>query len=267
MFELVRRAVGDKDVRMTLSAAGGFVFNVVYALINLVFGMAQASAWLVTMGCYYLALGTMRFSIALVRVAGGGRRAHVRSCECVVGVSTLLMTIVLSYAVLLTVRQGARVPGNRILVIAQATYAFAMLSAAIRGLVVAKTGIEHVQRDVSAVAALVSMLTLETTMIDTFGEGQVEFRLVTTAAFGVFVCASCALLGWRLLAGKETARISFRGDGARPSRERTRNRNGRGQAEQVLRDGRAHGRGLPRPSRREGLRVHNRQGDLQARRR
>ena len=222
MPELARRVFGNKDARMTFTAAAGFVANAAYALLNLALGMLSASAWLGVMGLYYMVLGMMRFAIALMRVFGSRRPGADRRCARVVGAAMLVMTFALSGVVLLAVSRSERLPGNQILVITQATYTFTMLGIAIRGLVAAKTGAERIQRDVSAVAALVSMLTLEVTMIDTFGAGQEDFRFACTALFGTFVCASCAFFAARLLAGRETPRLSCGESAPAPSSERTK---------------------------------------------
>ena len=61
--------VHDRTYRASVAAALGLAVNATYAAGNLALGVAGASAWLVTWGCYYAALAATR----LLAVRGGSR--------------------------------------------------------------------------------------------------------------------------------------------------------------------------------------------------
>ena len=58
--------VHDRTYRASVAAALGLAVNATYAAGNLALGVAGASAWLVTWGCYYAALAAMLLSGVLI---------------------------------------------------------------------------------------------------------------------------------------------------------------------------------------------------------
>ena len=195
----------DRIYRAIMGATGGLAVDVVFAAWNLALGAAGLSLWFATMGLLYLMLAVMRFLTTRREVAH--RRDGVASATFtrVTGGLMIALSAVLGLVVLLTIVGGKGAAGNDIVVISQATYTFYVLTLAAINYARARrasAGVERMLRSVSASAALVSLLSLQTTMIDSFG-GNAGLRLVATACTGAFVCAACALMGVDLLLGSD----------------------------------------------------------------
>ncbi len=109
------------------------------------------------------------------------------------GMLLVIMNMVLSGIMFYIVVQGRTFIHHEITTIAMAAYTFTSLSLAIRNAIKYRkyeSPVYSASKVVSFTAALVSVITLESTMLTTFGEaGQENFRLTMTAltGFGITV--------------------------------------------------------------------------------
>lgn len=201
--------VHDRTYRASVAAALGLAVNATYAAGNLALGVAGAAAWLVTWGCYYAALAATR----LLAVRGGGLSPAASTAERGarpmrdVGRALIGLTVVLSGMVLLTANGAVEAGGDGIAVISQATYTFGAFTAAAAGFVRRRSGqgpIERTLRAITMVSALVSMISLQATMLETFG-GAAELFDILTGVTGTVVCAACAAVGASLVRAERRA--------------------------------------------------------------
>ncbi len=189
-------------IRPEASAAAGFACNTVFAAGNIVLGVYFASAWLITMGAYYALLSIMRFVAVRMlqkRTGDDSPRKKARQVRTIKldGILLMVLTLVLSGTVTLTISNGKTLPENEILAIAIATYTFIKLSLAIAGTIGARhthIALLRALKSIALVDALVSILFLQTILMDTFG-GDDTFRLIMTAATGAVICASSFIIG------------------------------------------------------------------------
>lgn len=193
----------------------GLAINVFYILLELGMGLYARSAWFVALAVYFSLLAGMRY--LLVR-RGGEKRGpetelrRYRAC----GVLLLVMNQTLMGIVFLMVRygRGFKYPGY--FNYAMAAYAFyAVISAAVR-LGKARrydSPILSAARIIRFVAALVSILALETALIDQFGEpGEEQFRSVMTAATGAGVCLTVIIIAVYMIVKSTKALRALRKD-------------------------------------------------------
>ena len=200
--------VHDRTYRASVAAALGLAVNATYAAGNLALGVAGASAWLVTWGCYYAALAATR----LLAVRGGlspAASTAERGARPMrdVGRALIGLTVVLSGMVLLTANGAVEAGGDGIAVISQATYTFGAFTAAAAGFVRRRSGqgpIERTLRAITMVSALVSMFSLQATLLETFG-GAAELIDILTGVTGTVVCAACAAVGASLVRAERRA--------------------------------------------------------------
>ncbi len=189
---LIRRYLEDTHFKTLVSTAAGLLLNLAYAAMKLTMGVLQRSAWLVTLAVYYIFLCILRLSLVEhIRCGKGGAASEWKRYRFV-GIVLLLMNLTLAAIVF------AIVAGNRsfsypgLLIYAMAFYAFyAVISAIIRLVKYRRynSPILSAARAVSLTTALVSMLSLETAMLATFGGNDPQFRRTMTASFGGVVCA------------------------------------------------------------------------------
>lgn len=188
-------AVGEKymtDVRFRtgVSLYQGFFINLVYIVMKLVSGILYQSAWFIALAVYYILLAVMRFLMVRrlnVQDAASELRRY-RLC----GVMLLFMNQALAGIVIFMVHQNQGFDYPGVLIYAMALYAFyAVILATIN---VVKTRrhnspILSAAKAINLVAAMVSILSLETAMLAQFGgNDDPMFRKAMTAATGGGVC-------------------------------------------------------------------------------
>lgn len=200
---IMTAVIGDGSRRALLVATGGLAVNAAFAVWNLALGVGGASTWFVTMGCYYTVLAAARFCCVF-----RGRARDKRVCtpansewlERVIGIALVALRMVLSGMVVLTMHGSVDAGGNRIVVISQATYTFLAFAQTIHAFArrCGQDSVERSLRGVSVVAALVSMFSLQTTMLATFG-GEPRLFHTLTVTTGAFVCVANAAVGVSLI--------------------------------------------------------------------
>lgn len=191
---LSRRYVEDVKFRTEVSLGFGFTINLLYIVMKLVSGVYYRSAWFIALAAYYTLLAVMRFLLLCRRKWPEGKirleleLRRYRLC----GYVLLLMNLALSGIVAFMVRydKGYEYPGT--LIYAMAAYSF-------YAVIIAATNVIKFRRyespmlsaakAISLVAALVSILSLETAMLARFGsEDEPLFRKIMTGATGCGVC-------------------------------------------------------------------------------
>lgn len=167
----VNRYFSDLQFRVKLSLYGSLSVNLLYAALQLGSGIYYHSAWFYALSGYYAILATMRFFL-LKETRNGelGKNIfleylHYRLC----GVLLLILTLALSVIAFYIVSQNRGFEHNEIITIAMAAYTFFAFTMA---------------------AAVVSVLSLEASMISAFGREDQMFRKVMTASTGAAVCAA-----------------------------------------------------------------------------
>lgn len=190
---LAARLAGDSLFRMGLSLRFGFAMNLLYVALKLAAGIYYRSAWFLALAAYYVLLTGMRFSL-LRRENGVGvlsRGQELRRYR-LCGLMLFPMDLALSAIVVLMARhrRGYDYPG--FLIYAMAAYAFYSVISATVSLVrlrKQKNALLSASKAVKLTAAMVSILALETAMLDRFGTEGPGFRAAAIKATGGGMCA------------------------------------------------------------------------------
>lgn len=193
-----RRWLEDARIRVRMSLYGSLLLNGFYAAFQLALGFYHASFWYHSMAVYYLLLAIMRLRLAAhTRRYGPGEQMHrelilYRAC----GVIFLIMNLALSLMVFFMVYWGRTFHHHEITTIAMAAYTFTSLTMAIVTSVKYRrynSPVYSATKAIGLAAAGVSMLTLESTMLTTFGgEDMAEetrrlFLALSGAAVVIFI--------------------------------------------------------------------------------
>ncbi len=169
----------DIRLRMNVSLYGTLIWNVAYAVFQLCLGLYHASFWYYSMAGYYICLGVMRFYLSRhIRRHKVGEKIReeliiYRNC----GIVFLVMNLSLTLMVFFMVYFDRTFIHHEITTIAMAAYTFTTFTFAIINIVKNrqyKSPVYSASKAVSLAAACVSMLTLETTMLTTFGDGTMK---------------------------------------------------------------------------------------------
>ena len=188
--KLGERYFTDVHFRSRISLHIGLTINLAYIIMKLSAGIYYRSAWLVALAVYYILLAAMRLSLLRFEDINDAAAELRRYRLC--GIMLLLMNQALAVIVIFMVHEnrGFVYPGN--LIYAMAFYAFyAVITAVVKTVKTRrrKSPVLSAAKAINLVAAMVSILSLETAMLARFGGGDdAMFRRSMTAATGGGVC-------------------------------------------------------------------------------
>jgi hypothetical protein len=195
-----RKWLEDTRLRVNVSLYGTMIWNVLYALLQLGMGFRHRSFWFGSLAVYYISLAVMRFFLVnYTRRYKAGEKmllelGKYRAC----GVVFLVMNIALSLMIFFMVYWNRTFHHHEITTIALAAYTFASLTVAVVNIVRYRkynSPVYTASKSISLAAACVSMLTLESTMLTTFGEetmsltGRRAFLGISGGVISVFIIA------------------------------------------------------------------------------
>lgn len=176
------RWFGDHRLRMNITVSCKVLWNVAYGALQLGLGIYHRSAWFYSLAVYYASLAVMRFFLVrhtLRHEPGRDRRSELgyyRAC----GWIFLLLNLAVSCMMFYMIRENRATTHHEITTIAMAFYTFLTLTWAVISLLRYRkynSPVISASRAVSLAAACVSVLSLENTMLLTFGvEMTAEIR-------------------------------------------------------------------------------------------
>jgi len=164
----------DTRLRVKVSLYGTLIYNTAYALLQLGMGFWHHTFWFYSLAGYYISLAVMRFF--LVRHTSKHKPGEkmldelkkYRAC----GIVFLIMNLALALMIFFMVYWNRTFNHHEITTIALAAYTFTSLTLAIISTVKYRkynSPVYSASKAISLASACVSMLTLESTMLTTFG--------------------------------------------------------------------------------------------------
>ena len=193
-----RRWQDDVRLRVNVSLYGSLMINTAYAVLQLGLGFYHASFWYYSMAGYYISLGIMRFFLVRhTRRHEPGeklRQELVKYRNC--GIIFLVMNLALSLMIFFMVYWNRTFKHHEITTIAMAAYTFTSFTLAIINMIKYRkynSPVYSASKTINMASACVSVLTLEATMLTTFGDGTMSvvtrriFLGATGGAVSVFV--------------------------------------------------------------------------------
>ncbi len=174
--------------RVIQAAFFSALINMAYAAVNFLFGVTKASLWFASAGVYYAVISITRFAVLLLRKRRGG--SAVALCA---GVMLMLTSVPLLVMAVICGFYDVGSDFHEILMITIALYAFSKITFAAVNLAKSrKRSIpwESALRSVSLADALVSIASLQRSMLVSFGEmEQYDIRLFNIiTGSGVGIC-------------------------------------------------------------------------------
>ena len=166
----------DTRLRVNVSLYGSLAWNTLYGIFQLGLGFYHRTFWFYSLGAYYICLAVMRFFLLLhTRKYPLGEKMRMelkkyRAC----GIVFLLMNLALALIVFFMVYFNRTFEHHMITAIAMAAYTFTAVTVSIVNVFKYRkynSPVCSASKAISLAAALVSMLTLESTMLTAFGDG------------------------------------------------------------------------------------------------
>ena len=171
-----KRVISEQRYRMVLGAAVNLSFNFLYALYHGVLGVVHSSLWFITMCAYYAVLSVIRFSVVLFEYKN--RAKPSADTEYFVmrlsGMLLILLSFVLSGVIYISLSQNIAVKYDEILMIA-------------------------VIRNIGYAEAAASILTLQRSMLVSFGTMDNAEAYILNVLTGAAVCLYVSIIGIYLL--------------------------------------------------------------------
>ena len=205
----------DTRLRVNVSLYGTLIWNTAYAMLQLAMGFWHRTFWFCSLAGYYLSLAVMRFF--LVRHTSRNKPGEkmleelqkYRAC----GIVFLLMNLALTLMIFFMVYWNRTFHHHEITTIALAAYTFTSLTLAIINTVKYRryhSPVYSASKAISLASACVSMLTLESTMLTTFGDGTVDLagrRLFLGLSGGVISALIIAMAVYMIVQGTKKIRL------------------------------------------------------------
>lgn len=200
-----KKLVSSQRYRIILSATLAFAFNLLYAIYHCVLGILNLSFWFIAMCAFYGILAIMRFTAILCE------RNHQKLPDNVTelfvmklsGVLLVTLSIVLATVSYISLSQNIAAKHGEIIMITIATYTFYKITMAI-----VKAVKQHKNpspllktiRNIGYAEVAASILTLQRSMLASFGSmsaGNIRFMNAVT---GAAVCLFVLILGLSMIA-------------------------------------------------------------------
>jgi len=171
-----RKWQDDTRLRVNVSLYSSLSWNALYGILQLWLGFYHHTFWFYSLGAYYICLAIMRFFLVrhTTKYAPGERMQTELKKYRACGIVFLVMNLALALIIFFMVYWNRTFEHHMITAIAMAAYTFTSLTTAIINVVKYRkynSPVFSASKAISLAAALVSMLTLESTMLTTFGDG------------------------------------------------------------------------------------------------
>ncbi|MBE6533943.1 MAG: hypothetical protein E7678_03115 [Ruminococcaceae bacterium] len=196
-----KRWQDDTNLRVNVSLYGSLAWNALYGIFQLWLGFYHHTFWFYSLGAYYICLAVMRFFLVRhTRKYAPGQKMQIelkkyRAC----GIVFLVMNLALALIIFFMIYWNRTFEHHMITAIAMAAYTFTALTTAIINVIKYRkynSPVYSASKAISLAAALVSMLTLESTMLTTFGDGTMTATAqkwmlgATGAAISILIVAT-----------------------------------------------------------------------------
>jgi len=170
----------DPRIRVNISLHGALIWNIAYAFLQFGLGIYHNTFWFCSLSAYYLSLAVMRLFLSRHTRRNDenaesaekmiGELSKYRTC----GIIFLIMNIFIALMTFFMVYWNRTFHHHEITTIAMAAYTFTSFTLAIMSMVRYRkynSPVYSASKAISLASACVSMLTLESTMLTTFGDG------------------------------------------------------------------------------------------------
>lgn len=189
-FTFTRKYFSDIEYKTKATLFISLTINILYGLFKFVLGIVYQSLWFDVLAIYYISLALIRFALLTSKKEDSIAQLNsYRKC----GFLLFLVNMTLTGVAVLIVNRNEGFHYYGYLIYVMAIYAFYKVIVAIKGMIQYRKyhqPILSATKVVNLSAALVSMLALETAMLEQFDNSQnpEAFRKIMTSATSIAVC-------------------------------------------------------------------------------
>lgn len=195
-----KQILWEQKYRILFVTTCSFILNLLYAFYHGVLGLTSQSLWFLTLCAYYVVLSTLRFSAVLC--GHKSNPAYTADTERFVtkfsGALLTVLSFVLTGVIYISLSQNIATKHGEIIMITIATYTFGKITVAI-----VKAVKQHknpslllaVVRNIGYAEAAASILTLQRSMLVSFGAMKERMIRRMNILTGAAVCLFILVLG------------------------------------------------------------------------
>jgi len=189
----MKKWFSDVHLRVNVSLYGSLIWNVAFAIFQLGLGFYHNSFWFYSMFAYYVMLSVMRFFLLKhTRKYKANEQNKIEVKKYIIsGWLLLFINLTLAVIIFFMVYFNRTFHHHMITTITLAAYTFFTFTFAIINLIryrKYKSPVYSAAKTISLISGCVSMLTLESTMLTTFGANEsVLFRQIMLSITGFVV--------------------------------------------------------------------------------
>ena len=205
----------DTRLRVNVSLYGTLIYNTAYALLQLGMGFWHHTFWFYSLAGYYICLAVTRFF--LVRHTSKHKPGEKMLDELIkyrtCGIVFLVMNLALTLMIFFMVYWNRTFHHHEITTIAMAAYTFTSLTLAIINTVKYRkynSPVYSASKAISLASAVVSVLTLESTMLTTFNDGTMDMttrRILLGASGGAISVFIIAMAIYMIVQGTKKIKL------------------------------------------------------------
>ncbi len=201
---LGNRYITDMNFKLLVSLYLSLGVNLAYSAFKLVTGIYYSSMLFISIAVYYIILSVIRFLILrYMRLSESGIDLISEYKRCrLCGILMLVLNIALNSMIGYIIFSGSKRVYPEVIIITSACYTFYRVTVSVIDIVKYRKHERPVVRTAKAIrlaAALVSLLSLESSMIMTFGESELFFKTATSVT-GAAICAIIAAISVYIIA-------------------------------------------------------------------
>ncbi len=194
-----------KNNRIFKIATLSLSLNLAYGIYNGIIGFSSKSWWLITICAYYIILGVTRFGVLIFNEKNKTEISSNKFIMRFTGCLLIFLSIILAGTAYLSVESERGIKYNEILMITIAAYSFTKITLAIINLIKARkndSSTIKTLRYISFADALVSIFSLQRSMLVSFGEMPENEIQILNIFTGTAVYTGIFILGVILIGGK-----------------------------------------------------------------
>ncbi len=191
-----RHLLEDKEYRVVAKAVCSLILNLLFVFFNGILGFLSSSLIFVVSALYYLMLSSMRFCV--VRPFQKGRSRNDRQTAAIIGIMLIILGIVLHIMVIISMKFATAAFYSTIPMITIATYTFCKIAVAVATAVKQWKSPSLFFGSINAIRyceVAVSLLTMQQSMLVSFGDGSGLSSVILNACTGTGVCIFILALG------------------------------------------------------------------------
>ncbi len=190
------RYMEDRHYRTVANAVRSLIFNLIFVFFNGILGITTASLIFMTSAVYYLFLSSMRFSA--VMLTRKGEPKYDRQAVVMIGILLIALSFFFHIMVILSMKYQTAAVRDTIPMLTIATYTFTKIVTAVVTAIRHKGGSARLYKAINAIRyseVAVSLLTMQQSMLVSFGDGTDASSVILNGCTGAAVCIFIHILG------------------------------------------------------------------------